>query len=70
MGDQTSEVEDLERIFADTSASPINISYAAIKYITKNFAQVIGDGGFGVVYLVRVFLCCRTDVHFSYNFSS
>ncbi|KAF8691992.1 hypothetical protein HU200_039937 [Digitaria exilis] len=51
MGDQTSEVEDLERIFADTSAAPIKISYAAIKYITKNFAQVIGDGGFGVVYL-------------------
>jgi len=51
MGDQTSEVEDLERIFTDTSAEPIKISYAAIKYITKNFAIEIGDGGFGVVYL-------------------
>ncbi|XP_062182835.1 uncharacterized protein LOC133886939 isoform X4 [Phragmites australis] len=51
MSDQTSDVEDLERIFVDATAEPIKISYAAIKQITKNFAQVIGDGGFGVVYL-------------------
>ena len=56
MGDQRSEVEDLERIFTDTSAEPIKISYAAIKYITKNFSTKIGDGGFGVVYLVRFIL--------------
>jgi len=48
MGDQISE---LEHIFADTRAEPIKISYAAIKYVTKNFAEVIGHGGSGVVYL-------------------
>jgi len=53
MGDQISE---LEHIFADTRAEPIKISYAAIKYVTKNFAEVIGRGGFGVVYLVRFVL--------------
>jgi len=51
MGDQTNEVENMERIFTDSSAEPIKISYAAIKHITKNFAIKIGDGGFGVVYL-------------------
>nr|CAB3481205.1 unnamed protein product [Digitaria exilis] len=51
MNDQTSEIEDLERILIDERAEPIKISYAAIRHITKNFAQVIGDGGFGVVYL-------------------
>ena len=49
---QASEVEDLERIYADTSKDPIQISYGVIKSITKNFAQVIGNGAFGVVYLV------------------
>ncbi|XP_066337680.1 receptor like protein kinase S.2-like isoform X3 [Miscanthus floridulus] len=48
---QASEVEDLERIFADASKDPIQISYGVIKSITKNFAQVIGNGAFGVVYL-------------------
>uniref|UniRef100_A0A0A8Y1I8 Protein kinase domain-containing protein n=1 Tax=Arundo donax TaxID=35708 RepID=A0A0A8Y1I8_ARUDO len=51
MRDQTNEIEDLECVFVDATAEPIKISYAAIKQITKNFAQVIGDGGFGVVYL-------------------
>ncbi|GJN09612.1 hypothetical protein PR202_ga27633 [Eleusine coracana subsp. coracana] len=51
MGDQTSEAEDLENVFVDASKEPIRISYAAIKDITKNFAQEIGHGGFGVVYL-------------------
>lgn len=49
---QASEVEDLERIFADASKDTIQISYGVIKSITKNFAQVIGNGAFGVVYLV------------------
>ncbi|CAO2193027.1 unnamed protein product [Urochloa humidicola] len=51
MDDRTGEVEDLECILTDTSAEPIKISYTAIKYITKNFAIVIGNGGFGEVYL-------------------
>ncbi|XP_072146464.1 uncharacterized protein [Setaria viridis] len=51
MGDEESGVEDLERILSDLNAEPIKIPYAVIKLITKNFAQVIGDGGFGVVYL-------------------
>ncbi|CAL4991224.1 unnamed protein product [Urochloa decumbens] len=51
MGDEESEVEDLERILSDANMEPIKIPYAVIKSITKNFAQVIGDGGFGVVYL-------------------
>ena len=62
MGDQTNEIENLERIFTDTSAEPIKISYAAIKYITKNFAVKIGDGGFGVVYLVRFILDDRHTI--------
>jgi serine/threonine protein kinase len=53
MSDQASEIDDLERIFADADAVPIKISYALIKSITKNFAQVLGNGAFGVVYLVR-----------------
>lgn len=56
MSDQTGEVEDLEGILSDTSAEPIKISFAAIKYVTKNFAIVIGEGGFGKVYLVRFVL--------------
>ena len=52
ISDQANKVEDLERIFADASKDPIQISYGVIKSITKNFAQVIGNGAFGVVYLV------------------
>ncbi|KAG2563345.1 cysteine-rich receptor-like protein kinase 25 [Panicum virgatum] len=48
---QASEVEDLERVFADVSKDTIQISYGILKSITKNFAQVIGSGAFGVVYL-------------------
>ncbi|KAK3120380.1 hypothetical protein QOZ80_9AG0686610 [Eleusine coracana subsp. coracana] len=51
MGDQTSDIERLECVFNDASAKPIKISYAALKSVTKNFVQVIGRGGFGVVYL-------------------
>lgn len=51
MGDQESEVEELERRLNDADADPMKIPYAVIKTITKNFAQVIGHGGFGVVYL-------------------
>nr|CAB3482462.1 unnamed protein product [Digitaria exilis] len=51
MGHQTSDVKDLERVVTDTRPEPISISYATIKYITKDFAQVIGVGGFGEVYL-------------------
>lgn len=52
MSDQAGEVEELERILTDVSAEPIKISYAVIEFITKNFAQEIGTGGSGVVYLV------------------
>ncbi|GJM99983.1 hypothetical protein PR202_ga17131 [Eleusine coracana subsp. coracana] len=52
MYEQASDVDDLEHVFNDTSAEPIKISYAVLKSITKNFGQVIGRGGFGVVYLV------------------
>ncbi|KAK3119048.1 hypothetical protein QOZ80_9BG0712830 [Eleusine coracana subsp. coracana] len=51
MGDKTSDIERLECVFNDASAKPIKISYTALKSVTKNFVQVIGRGGFGVVYL-------------------
>ena len=53
MSDKASEVDELEQLFADADAMPIKISYALIKSITKKFAQVLGNGAFGVVYLVR-----------------
>lgn len=53
--DQANELENLDRILADPSAEPIQISYVAFKYITKNFAKEIGRA-FGVVYLVRIVL--------------
>lgn len=52
MGDQESEIEDLERVFNTAKATPIKISYGALRLITQNFAQVIGSGTFGLVYLV------------------
>lgn len=64
MGDQVSEVENLERIFADATADPIQISYTAIKHITKNFSLAIGQGGFGVVYLVCLVLDCLKNGNF------
>ncbi|KAF8697791.1 hypothetical protein HU200_035277 [Digitaria exilis] len=45
------EVEDLERVYRDVNAEPIQIPYAVVKSITKNFTQEIGHGAFGVVYL-------------------
>ncbi|RCV39145.1 hypothetical protein SETIT_8G200000v2 [Setaria italica] len=48
---QASDVEDVERRLSDANAGPISIPYAVIKSITKNFAEVIGNGAFGVVYL-------------------
>ncbi|GJN09522.1 hypothetical protein PR202_ga27537 [Eleusine coracana subsp. coracana] len=51
MNDQTSEIELLQRIYIDVNANPIRISYGTIQHITKNFAQEIGTGGYGVVYL-------------------
>lgn len=52
MGDQESEIEDLARVFKDARAVPIKISYGTLRLITQNFAQVIGSGTFGLVYLV------------------
>lgn len=52
------KVEDLERVYTDVNSEPIQISYAVVKSITKDFAQVIGHGAFGVVYLVCYECCC------------
>nr|CAB3490189.1 unnamed protein product [Digitaria exilis] len=54
MGDQESEIEDLERVFNTAKATPIKISYGALRLITQNFAQVIGSGTFGLVYLGKL----------------
>ncbi|GJN13233.1 hypothetical protein PR202_ga31580 [Eleusine coracana subsp. coracana] len=51
MCEEANDVEDLEHVFKDANAKPVKISYAVLKSITKNFGQVIGRGGFGVVYL-------------------
>jgi serine/threonine protein kinase len=71
MSDQASEIDDLERIFADADAVPIKISYALIKSITKNFAQVLGNGAFGVVYLggLRNGMVAVKKLSISMNFS-
>lgn len=70
MNDQTSEVEDLERILIDECAEPIKISYAAIRHITKNFAEVIGDGGFATVYLVCLVLNYSANCNFKQSLES
>lgn len=38
-------------MLSDAHAEPTRLSYSLIKSITRNFSQVIGHGGFGVVYL-------------------
>jgi hypothetical protein len=53
--DQDNELEALERILIDSSVEPIMLSIAFLKFITNNFSQVIGIGGFGVVYMVSLF---------------
>lgn len=53
MDDRKSEIEELVRVICDVNVEPIKIPYAVIKTITKNFAEVIGTGGFGTVYLVN-----------------
>lgn len=55
MDDQDNELEALESILIDSSLEPIMLSFAFLKHITKNFSQVIGSGGFGLVYMVRIF---------------
>ncbi|TVU23697.1 hypothetical protein EJB05_26076, partial [Eragrostis curvula] len=51
MYQEESGIEELERMFTNESSEPIRISYSAIESVTKNFCQVIGQGGFGIVYL-------------------
>lgn len=50
------EIDDLEDILSDANAEPMKLSYATLERITGNFSEdnVIGRGGFGVVYLVRI----------------
>lgn len=47
-----SGVEGLELMLTKETAKPVQISYSVIESITKNFCQVIGRGGYGIVYLV------------------
>ncbi|CAM0145557.1 unnamed protein product [Urochloa decumbens] len=51
MNDQVPGHEALERILNDASEEPIELPYALLQNITNDFYQVIGNGGFGVVYL-------------------
>ncbi|XP_044405342.1 RAC-beta serine/threonine-protein kinase A-like isoform X3 [Triticum aestivum] len=48
--DQATELEALEGLLSDPSAEPIKLSYGLLKFITGNFSNEIGRGGFGVVY--------------------
>ncbi|KAL6907896.1 hypothetical protein ACP4OV_002066 [Aristida adscensionis] len=53
MDDRCNMIDVLERILNDTSAGPIELSFAFLESITNDFSssQVIGSGGFGVVYM-------------------
>lgn len=48
--DQASELEALDGLLSNPSAEPIKLSYGLLKFITGNFSNEIGRGGFGVVY--------------------
>jgi hypothetical protein len=41
----------------DKNAKPARLSYPFLKFITRDFSEEIGHGGFGVVYLVWFFDC-------------
>lgn len=59
MGDALeAELDALENVLTDPSAEPIKLSYAAVREITSSFSEdkVIGRGGFGVVYLVCMYV--------------
>lgn len=45
------ELEALEQVFSDASAEPLKLSYGLLDFITDNFSNEIGRGGFGVVYM-------------------
>ncbi|KAF7081681.1 hypothetical protein CFC21_085598 [Triticum aestivum] len=47
---QAGELEALEGLLVDPSAKPIKLSYGLLKFVTGNFSNEIGRGGFGVVY--------------------
>lgn len=49
---QSSELEALEPVLIGENAQPIRLSYSFIEFMTRNFSEMIGLGGFGVVYLV------------------
>ncbi|RCV37537.1 hypothetical protein SETIT_8G071400v2 [Setaria italica] len=48
------EFAALERVLLDASAEPIQLSHNLLEDITKNFSEVIGSGGFGVVYMGNI----------------
>jgi hypothetical protein len=58
MDDQENESEALMHILTDATAEPIMLSYRFLENITDNFSKdlEIGTGGFGVVYMVSLFL--------------
>lgn len=51
----TVEHEALQQILIDVSAKPMMMSYAVLEDITNNFSTMIGRGGSGEVYMVRMF---------------
>jgi serine/threonine protein kinase len=65
MENMETELEALENVFGDASAEPIKLSYGLLRYITDNFSNEIGRGGFGVVYMVWFLLNCLANSKFS-----
>lgn len=57
MGDEDSAYYLLESRLRDPSADPTDLPLSLFKSITNNFSdkEVIGSGGFGVVYKVRIY---------------
>ncbi|CAL4995413.1 unnamed protein product [Urochloa decumbens] len=65
------ELEAMERVLNDTNEEPIMLSYTFLKNVTNNFAEVIGSGGFGIVYMgvVRNWKLAVKKLYEKYDFS-
>jgi hypothetical protein len=59
------EIELLENILDGRSSRPAKLSLPFLKFITGNFSEEVGSGGYGVVYKVNLFCTCITHSRLS-----